>query len=176
MADSGQSTPRRGRSAAASSFETAASTPSSLIETSSPGGEDKIKDKNGSKNKKKSKKKSKEIASTHDFSSITAEDLVEAGTSGTASGPGNRKTAEAPEDVPMEESGSSDCEIVETGTIISGTSEISKTRRGKRRRTEVEGDSEESLTDMEVKQTIGENSMDSMTALSASTVAARAFE
>lgn len=79
MVDSNPPTPGRTRGAAASSFETAASTPSSRVDTPSPRRDNKNKNNNSSKNKhnlsgenknKKNKKKEKETVSTHDFSNI----------------------------------------------------------------------------------------------------------
>lgn len=170
MADSNPETPRRTtRGAAASFFETAAFTPSSVVETPSP-----ASNKKNKRNAKlvveiKEKEKKKEPENM-DIGEITTKDLAEAGMSG------GDQTAVAKVGKSREGSRDSDCEFVETATVVSETSTISRTRRGKRRRMEAVRDSEESLTDDEVRQKIREDSLGALTALSASVIASRAFE
>lgn len=183
MVDSDPPTPMRTRSAAASSFETAASTPSSRVETPSPKPKRDNKNKSSTnksnsstenKNgKNKYKKKESEAEHTYEIGDITMKDLTEAGTSGV---PGNKERPLVAEETAMIGM-TSDCEIVESGTVVSETSaSAARLKRGKRRRMEATRDSEDSITDAEVRQTIREDTLDALTSLSASTIASRAYE
>lgn len=178
MVDSDSSTPmRKTRGAAASSFETAASIPSSRVETPSPSPkparENKNKNKSTvSKSPVEKNEKEKEGEPALEIDDITMRDLAEAGTSGA---PENKKKLVASGETSRTGS-NSDCEIVESGTMLSETSTTTRMRRGKRRRMEADKDSEESITDAEVRQTIREDSLDALTSLSASTIASRALE
>lgn len=174
MADPNPPTPSCLRGAVASSFETTASTPSSRVETPSPGRKNNsinAKLISSAENKNKNKKKEgNETEHTYNIGDITMKDDLEAGPSRT------KTTRIALCGISTAVSGNSDCEIVETATAASETSTATRTRRGKRRRTDVMRDSDESITDNEIRQTIRKDTLDALTSLSASTIASRAFE
>lgn len=169
MADPPRTPASRGE-AAASSFETAASTPSSRVETPSPVGinkkalrSSKINLMEGNKNTKKklTSKEKTDSGQAGDLTDITMRDVMEAG-------PSRGKDT-------VTEVSDSDCELVETatGTAPSEVSMTSGMKRGKRRRMIV---SDDSVSDSNVQDLIKEDTLDALTSLSAGTLATRAYE